>query len=54
MDEGMGTTLFLICIFFVLFPGLLWIALKLLACVGAGVLVFIVALWVKQEVNGKT
>ena len=53
MDEGMGVILLLVCIFFVLFPGLLWVALKVLACVGGVVLVFAVGLLVKEALKGR-
>lgn len=51
MDEATGTILFLVCIFFVLFPGLLWVVLKVLACVGVGVLAFGVGLMVKEALK---
>jgi len=51
MDEATGTVLLLVCIFFVLFPGLLWVVLKVLACVGGVVVVFGIGLLVKEALK---
>lgn len=51
MDEATGTILLLVCIFFVLFPGLLWVALKVLAGVACVVAVFGIGLLVKEALK---